>query len=524
MRTNKKAFIFFSAISIAIIMVVYLIWYIIILGSYKDLEEKEIYEETQLVLNILSKELIYLNKLNRDYAAWDDTYEFIKEKNTNYIEKNLMNITFLDCEWNVFILIDTQGNIVYQKGVDLINNREVPVSSNLIKELNGQPSLFRFSQPTSSIAGIVTLPEGNMMISAHPVVTGYLKGPIRGSLVIGKYIDNDKISQLAEQSRLSILLEEFNEQHMLKKPQSLYETYIGKHPIWVENTVDNHISGYSLLYDIYGKPAFMLRINKARDIYLQGCSSMVYFAGSTLGVYFIFFIAICFFMNKIIFTRLQILMSSIKQIRKNKDLSTRILVSSKDEFSMMESEFNNMLVALEESQKKIIHQANHDILTGVSNRCYFYNQVKQLLKQHYNCNEIAAVMFIDLDNFKTINDSHGHQTGDFLLQAFTEILENNVVKGSIISRLGGDEFIIFLPNIKEVKMVEKAAQGIIHSINHPFFIDDKPLFITASIGISLYPFDGTDIDTLINNADFAMYHVKENAKNNFKFYGDEIRN
>ncbi|OCL25841.1 hypothetical protein U472_14335 [Orenia metallireducens] len=182
-----------------------------------------------------------------------------------------------------------------------------------------------------------------------------------------------------------------------------------------------------------------------------------------------------------------------------------------------------MLDILEKSQEKILHQSRHDELTNLPNRSYFYQQVREQLSSSKDY-EINAIFFIDIDKFKSINDSFGHEVGDLLLQAITKRLKENLPQNSISSRIGGDEFIIFIPNIKSNKFAEDVAKKVISNIKKPYSINGKELIITLSIGISFYPIDGTDIDLLINNADLAMYNVKNRGKNDFEFYDLNMRN
>ncbi|SHK41183.1 diguanylate cyclase domain-containing protein [Tepidibacter formicigenes] len=468
MKLYKKTFNFFGLISIVMIIFVYFISHIVILGNFENLEKKETYKAIKQVVNALEKDFFNLSMTNKDYAAWDETYDFVQGKNPDYIEKNLMDETFIINKLNVFILINKEGNIVYKKGFDLVNYSEISVSDSLIKQINKQSPLLNFSKPTRGITGIISLPEGKMMISSHPVVTDYLKGPINGILIIGRYIDSNKISQLSQQTNLSIELEELNEYEIPKEVKTLRNPFINKSSVWVENINKNHIYGYSIIYDIYENPALILKIDKIKYIYNKGYLTFIYFLGIILFVYIIFFIASCFYMNK------------------------------------------------------IIYKAHYDALTNLPNRHYFYDKSEELLIKAFNNNEKIAVFFIDLDNFKNINDYFGHYVGDVLLQHITKRLKDNIDKESIISRLGGDEFIIFIPNIEDVKAVEKIAQNIINCTTKPFFIKENKIFISMSIGISIYPFDGDDVNTLINNADIAMYNVKKEAKNGYKFYKKNI--
>lgn len=169
-------------------------------------------------------------------------------------------------------------------------------------------------------------------------------------------------------------------------------------------------------------------------------------------------------------------------------------------------------------EEQIKHQAYHDALTGLPNRFLFHDRLSQALAHASRNHEMLAVMFLDLDRFKLINDSLGHAVGDQLLQAVARRLTGCLRKVDTVSRLGGDEFTVIIPQITREKDAAKVARKIISALFSPFVLNGHEFFITTSIGISLYPTDGTDIETLIKNADTAMYRAKEKGGNHYQFY------
>jgi len=523
-RLHKKMIIVFAVITIVMLSIVHLITKNTFLNNFNHIEYRYTRKQIKQVVNALAQDIFQLKSLNQDYAGWDATYAFIKDKNPNYIKENLIDETFATNGWNIFVLLDKDGKIAYKKGFDLESKKEVPVFESLLEHLNINSPLLRFSKIKNCAAGIISLPEGYMMVSSHPVVTSDFQGPIQGWLAVGRLIDSYKIDQLSQQTGLELVLEEFTGQEI---PENLgiEEMYSdNKTLIWTQNRDEQYISGYSLIHDIYQKPAFILRFDSTRDIYGQVESSINYLMVTIIIIGVIYLIAAWFFMNKFIFNRLQILMTSVSDISKNKDLSTRVSVLSKDEFSMIESEFNNMLAALEDYQEKIMYQSQHDELTNLPNRCYFYRQVRQLLIQSKYYNRMSAILFIDIDKFKNINDSLGHEIGDQILKAAGDRLKGALPDNSIISRIGGDEFIVFISDIQKSRTEEEVIKRIIQVIKQPFYVNDKQVLVTASIGISIYPVDGADIETLINNADIAMHRAKKERNNSFKFYRPDMRN
>ncbi len=174
------------------------------------------------------------------------------------------------------------------------------------------------------------------------------------------------------------------------------------------------------------------------------------------------------------------------------------------------------------TQERLNHLAHYDPLTGLPNRVLLQDRLSQAMVEADRRDRLVAVMFLDLDRFKIINDTLGHDVGDALLKSVAERLKSCVRAGDTISRLGGDEFTIVLANIAHVDDVAHVAQKIIASFIAPFHIDGRELFGSPSMGITLYPFDDNDIDSLLRNADAAMYHAKELGRNTFQFYTAEL--
>lgn len=165
------------------------------------------------------------------------------------------------------------------------------------------------------------------------------------------------------------------------------------------------------------------------------------------------------------------------------------------------------------AEEKITYLAYHDTLTGLPNRFMFTEKLKQFVRSHRQ----IAVLFIDLDQFKMINDTRGHTIGDQLLQQVAKRLVNCVRKEDIVARIGGDEFTVILLT-KTKTEIAQVAEKIVTEVRTPFYIGDSEFYIRASIGISLYPTDGENIETLIKSSDIAMYRSKELGGNTYEFF------
>ncbi|MFI0458679.1 MAG: EAL domain-containing protein [Candidatus Thiodiazotropha endolucinida] len=170
----------------------------------------------------------------------------------------------------------------------------------------------------------------------------------------------------------------------------------------------------------------------------------------------------------------------------------------------------------------ILRQAHYDGLTGLPNRFLAMDRLAQLLKEASRDVSKVAILFLDLDGFKRVNDTLGHETGDRLLVQAAERLQSVVREGDSVCRLGGDEFVVLLRNLGELTDARTVASSLISQFRHPFSLDERELVVTTSIGIAVYPSDGITPTELLRNADTAMYHSKEQGRNTFNFFTTEM--
>ncbi|MCP3850599.1 MAG: EAL domain-containing protein [Gammaproteobacteria bacterium] len=177
---------------------------------------------------------------------------------------------------------------------------------------------------------------------------------------------------------------------------------------------------------------------------------------------------------------------------------------------------------LQEQKDILAHRAHYDSLTGLPNRDLFIDRLAQAIKIAQRTKNLIALLFIDLDHFKEINDSYGHHAGDEVLKEASKRLLKNIRTTDTVARLGGDEFTIILDNIIDTRIVMNIIQNLIDAMNKPINIDDHQLYSTLSIGVTIFPDDGLTAKTLLKNADVAMYKAKNEGRNTYRFYTEEM--
>lgn len=174
------------------------------------------------------------------------------------------------------------------------------------------------------------------------------------------------------------------------------------------------------------------------------------------------------------------------------------------------------------AEEKAQYLAYYDSITNLPNRALCKERLKHAILHAHRSDKMLSVLFLDLDRFNVVNDTLGHAAGDILLKQVAEKLQECIHEDELVARIGGDEFLLILPEISSEKEVTKIAGDVLNIFNQPFIIQDKEIFISTSMGISFYPHDGMDVETLFKNADTALYRAKERGRNNYQFYASKM--
>ncbi|OCA92134.1 diguanylate cyclase [Bacillus wudalianchiensis] len=230
---------------------------------------------------------------------------------------------------------------------------------------------------------------------------------------------------------------------------------------------------------------------------------------------------VSYFLSRYIVSPINQILLKVDEIAKG-NFGEQVIIERRDELGALANQVNvmslNLLDHTDELKKKneeIQYHAYYDFLTGLPNLRFFNKTALELANS--NDKETMAFLFLDLDRFKFINDLLGHSAGDAILRAVTNRISSLLKEGEMMSRIGGDEFILLLPNTS-CKEANDRAQTILKELEKPFIYEGNELFITSSIGISMYPTDGKHVEDVIKNADMAMYRAKEQGRNNLQFY------
>lgn len=335
----------------------YVISRVLLTKSYVALENQQVNKDVQRVLDILSTNLDHLSRQARDYSRWDDSYQFIVDGNQTYIDSNYANDHLANLRLSAAVYVNQLGRVIFSQGVDFNQNKEVPVSQAFLSELSSSSSLLNHPEPKSEHLGFVQLPEGPMMVTSQPIITSEGNGPVRGTLIMGRYLDRPFIQQLKQVTKLpNITLVPFDAQPLSSDFQVARKAFRQGKTSFAQPLSKNSVAGYALLKDISGKPAFVLRVTEPRTMYAGGQASLKYLVFGILLMGSVFSIAIAWFLEQSILSRLTRLSVGVSQIGTSGILSKRVVLPGSDELSHLATTFNLVLEQLEQSQKLL--QAN----------------------------------------------------------------------------------------------------------------------------------------------------------------------
>lgn len=501
MKLKLKAIVVVSISMILLITLFLSFLRPVLLKESSNLDRDNTLGEVKRIQNNIQSTMKDLGKVNRDWAIWDDTYNFMIDQNPLYIERNLQQETLENMQLNFYIYIDNQKNPKLQLGYDLEDNEIVTLQDNFYKEF--LPIIGRISNISDEL--IVMSKNGLAMASFETVYQSNGEGPPVGTLIIGKYIDEHTIRRIGEELSLKL---DFQEAKSTMKTNE---------QIRVEVLNDQQMIGSVLLPDYSKESFFEISFHAYRNFYIEKKETVNNIAICLVIAGIVFVFLTIFLLNRFILIRISNLSEQLYQIQMEGNVNSRIASTKNqhDEISKLENSINQMLSSLEEKHDEVSELALYDHLTELPNRYMFYQEAANRMKGH---TEELIVLFFDLDGFKQVNDTFGHEMGDQLLKELSRRVQLIVKeKNGLVARYGGDEFLVLFDQM-DPEELEGIVQKILGGIGRKYKFDNCSTFVTASIGISMYPRDGITIDQVLKNADEAMYEAKSKGKNQYVMF------
>ncbi len=552
MKIQKKISIVFVLSWTLIIFLIYIFSNNILQNDYKKIENKLIENNLQGIDDALFSIYNEVAVFNSDWAVWDDAYKFVSDLNNDFIKSNLVEETFDNARLNMMIFFDKHGNYRYGRFYDLEKKEFVPMPEGIKPYIMPNSLLTTSRDINSSVVGMLKLKEGFLIVASHAILRSDGKDPAAGALIMANFLDKKRMDFLSKIAAHPLSLYPINEAKTSPWLNDIYEK-LQKNAHYLLPKNKNEIYGFSLLKDIYGKPIGIFSVKYNRSILNQGLKTINYF------IFVLFFIGFIGLLGLWLLNKLIVVTPLLRLTREvaNIDLANKKFVyidqSGKDEISDISRTINSMLDALNKSnndlaqhlarleeanknlvdevlqrkkielklraeENELVHQAHHDSLTGLANRSLFNEILEHLLAAAKWHNKQLAILFLDIDRFKNINDVFGHEAGDLFLCSLANKFESNLRKTDFISRFSGDEFVFIISEFHNIATLKKIIAVILSIISEVEVIKNQRFQFTGSIGVSIYPQDGTSVEELVSNAEIAMYISKKAGGNQYHFF------
>ena len=360
-QTKTLVIIFSSFVALTLILSITL--KDIIVENYLQLEQTDLKNHLQRTFNIITLEEDNLKQFTGDWANWDDTYEFITNKNAAYIKSNITDTTFTDSKIAFIAYINISGKLIYGRSYDLKQEQQITLPNGLLSYLQPDKKLLSPINHGKALTGLISIPEGDFIVSSLPILTSNVTGPSRGILIMGRRLNNEFIARLSTIVKLDIKIYRNNNNltSVLKTVSQKLEKENNYYSIASSNEL---ISGYAALNDINGIPILLIQIDNERAIYQQGNETTNYITLAIIIIMIVIMLVIFILIRIIILKRIFRLSNEVVDIQHSKDINKRITESCNDEISLLSCNINNMLSTIQatnlelEKSRKIAEHAN----------------------------------------------------------------------------------------------------------------------------------------------------------------------
>ena len=350
MTLRKRTLIIIGATLVGLNTVLYQISTTLLLGSSIQAEEQNTRQVMNGVLGVFAQHVNQFNARFTDWSSWDDTYQFVVDRNVQYIKSNLIEAQLKNLKLNLILYIDNSGRTVFGTGFDLEKEKKTPVPVGLKPLLVPGSRLLAPATPEATLEGLVVLPEGVMLIASRPILTSKGEGPQRGWFIVGRYLSASELEGLSQIIHLPLTMERVDRASIAPGGQWVKSLNSHSPDVRIQRLSEDTIAGSVILKDINDQPAIMLRTESQRTIYQQGLGATRYLTSAILIVGLVFGIVTLLLLEKLVLSRLARFNREVKQIGVSGDLSQRVTVVNRDEISSLATGLNTMLDQLERYQ------------------------------------------------------------------------------------------------------------------------------------------------------------------------------
>jgi two-component system, NtrC family, sensor kinase len=353
MSLRKKILILIIIVFLAMGALTYSVQYLFILPSFQTLENEEAIKNMDRVSEAIKSDIQSLGVSVHDWASWDDTYKYAEDSNNEFREENLNTQALENLEVNILYMFDSSNKLVWGQMSNLDKKEEV-YFPDISKTIQGN-SIFSMTDPESSVDGIMITSKGPLLISARPILTGLNKGPVHGTLIMGRFLNT---SSLAEQTRINLEIQVLQGSKISDEHQNIAKRLGNTREANVHSDKKNTYV-HKIYNDLFGRPALLLDINIPRTIYSRGKTAINFSILSLVGTVLILMLVLLISLRRMILQPLLSLTDHALSLGKSGNLSQLIVLNRRDEFGQLSNEFNGMVERLAEARKALSEQSYH---------------------------------------------------------------------------------------------------------------------------------------------------------------------
>lgn len=562
MKLRNKILIAISLAWLTFLAFTYVGSKLFLLQSFLELEHDRADKDLSRVDQALDQVSYALYTFTSDWSHWTDLYEFMQGKKPDFIPNNINMTAFVNSNINILSYWNNEGKLVVGSAVDTDKGKIIAFPKGLEKYIYPGSLLLDRKDVEKDVRGYMLVDSGIMLVAASAVTDGDKALPILGAMVNARNLDQALVNKISETTKVDLklfLLNDIQRDSELKQHLNLIATNQTGH--YSQPINQNQLEGYTVIKDLYGKAVGMFRMTTPRGIYTTGLKAINYYLIAIIALGILVSLLMMWLLRYLIIQRLERLDKTVATIGSTGTIQQRVEATGNDELTSVSIEINHMLDIIQASQEKLEHRvqertkelqktnvqlkqeiterksverelivhkehlvrlAHYDNLTALPNRVFFNEILNKAINHAKRQNKKLAVLFIDLDRFKTINDALGHPMGDLVLKDMGNRFSGLLRAGDILARLGGDEYIILLNDIGQPKFAGSFADKILSTCSQAMKIETHEFHLTASVGISVFPNDGNCLEDLQKNADMAMYKAKRSGGSTYNFYTQEM--